>query len=249
MTNQFKELDNSRKWNMLVVAATRVLRDGGLAPKRVPGRGRSNTWEVEENGQRKRVSIRTTTDREFAFQPLEKGAKWKVLDDVDLVIVAAVDNRDDPRNVEVFRFDAEEVRKRFDASYAARIGAGQTVRDDFGMWLHLDEGRPGRPVSVGTGLATACPPIAIFPLEPVAPPEDGDAGAGEATDDGASEATGDGASEATALEPHTVAEVLESARRHIATLAGVRREAVKLNCQIETCEGTAGSPAANLRRS
>ena len=104
---------DSRTWNILVGAATRALEGAGLAPKRVPGRGRSNIWEVEENGRRMRVSIRTTKDRWFAFPPLEKGTKWKTLDDVDIVVVAAVDDPDDPRQVEVYRFDAEEVRKRF----------------------------------------------------------------------------------------------------------------------------------------
>ena len=165
MSNQFKELPSSRTWNILVGAATRALRRAGLAPKRVPGRGRSNIWEVEEGGRHKRVSIRTTQDRWFAFPPRKKATTWKTLDDVDIVIVAAVDDHDDPRNVEVYRFDAEEVRERFNASYAARINAGQTVRDDFGMWLSLDEDDRGLPASVGAGLATAYPPIATFSLE------------------------------------------------------------------------------------
>ncbi|MDE0098595.1 MAG: hypothetical protein OXM87_03115 [Truepera sp.] len=121
-----------------VGAATRALGDAGFAPKRVSGRGRSNIWEFEEIGRHKRVSIRTTKNGWFAFQPLKKGTKWKTLDDVDIVIVAAVDDCDDPQNVNVYRFDAEEVRKRFDASYAARIDAGQTVRDNFGKWLESD---------------------------------------------------------------------------------------------------------------
>ena len=161
MSNQFKEI----KWSMLVGAATRALRSAGLAPKRVPGRGRSNIWEVEERGRRKRVSIRTTKDRWFAFALRKKAITWKTLDDVDIVIVAAVDDLNDPRKVEVYRFDAEEVRKRFNASYAARIDAGQKVRDGFGMWLNLDEDDRGLPASVGAGLATAYPPITTFRLE------------------------------------------------------------------------------------
>ena len=228
MANEFKEMSNSRKWSMLVGTATRALRGAGLAPKRVPGRGRSNIWEVEENGRHKRVSIRTTNDRWFAFPPGKKATTWKTLGDVDIVIVAAVDDLDDPRNVEVYRFDAEEVRKRFNASYAARIDAGQKVRDDFGMWLNLDEDDRGLPASVGAGLATAYPPIATFPLEALiaeinaetdATPEDGDAA---------------GAGVTAALEPHTIGEVLDRARRRIATLSGVRMEAVKLDCRIET---------------
>ena len=226
MAHQFNDMPASRTWAILVGAATRTLGDAGLAPKRVPGRGRANTWEVEENGRHKRVSIRTTKDRFFAFPPLEKGTQWKTLDDVDIVVVVAVDDRDDPRNVEVYRFDAEEVRRRFDASYAARIDARQTVRDDFGMWLNLDVDDRGLPASVGAGLAAAYPPIATFPLEelieetaaePAVVPEDGEAVGTAAT-----------------RQPQTIADVIDWARKRIATLAGVRMEAVKLDCRIES---------------
>jgi len=217
---------DSPAWSLLVGAATRALGGAGLAPKRVPGRGRANIWEVEENGRHKRVSIRTTKDRWIAFPPLEKGTKWKTLDDVDIVVVAAVDDRDDPRNVEVHKFDAAEVRRRFDASYAARIAAGQTVRDDFGMWLNLDEDDRGLPASVGAGLATVYPPITTFPLEeltaeipaqPAAVPEDRDTAGTPAT-----------------REPQTIADVMDWARKRIATLSGVRMDAVRLDCRIET---------------
>ena len=221
MTNQFNDMSDSRTWAVLVGAATRALTEAGFAPKRVPGRGRSNVWEVQEDGRHKRVSIRTTKDRWIAFPPLEKGTKWKTLDDVAIVIVAAVDDSEDPRNVEIYRFDAEEVRRRFDASYAARIDAQQTVRDGFGMWLNLDVDDRGRAASVGAGLAAAYPPIATFPLEalvePTVVPED-------------SETVGT----ATMRPPQTIADVIDGARKHIATLAGVRMEAVKLDCRIES---------------
>ena len=45
----------------------------------------------------------------------------------------------DPRRIEVYLFDAWEVRQRFNANYAARVGAGLAVKDNFGMWLGLDE--------------------------------------------------------------------------------------------------------------
>ena len=225
MAHQFKDMSGSRTWAILVGAAMRTLREAGFAPKRVPGRGRSNVWEVEQNGRRKRISIRTTKDRWFGFPPLEKGTKWKTLDDVAIVIVAAVDDSDDPQAVEVYRFDADEVRRRFDASYAARIDAGQKVPDDFGMWLNLDVDDRGRPASVGAGLAAAYPPIATFPLEqliaepaakPAVVPENGPTVGTAAT-----------------RQPQTIADVIDDARKDIATLAGVRMESVKLDCRIE----------------
>ena len=226
MSNQFNDLSDSRTWNILVGAATRALEGAGLAPKRVPGRGRSNIWEVEENGRRMRVSIRTTKDRWFAFPPLEKGTKWKTLDDVDIVVVAAVDDPDDPRQVEVYRFDAEEVRKRFDASYAARTKAGQTVKNDFGMWLGLDEDDRDLPASVGAGLATVYRPIAVFPLEELI--------VANAAEPPAVVEGGETVGTPATREPQTIAEVMDAARRRIAALSGVRIEAVKLDCRIET---------------
>lgn len=227
MSNQFNDMSDTLTWNILVGAATRALEDNGFEPERVPGRGRSNIWEIEENGQRRRVSIRTTKDRWFAFPPLKKGTKWKTLDDVDIVIVAAVDDRYDPRNVEVYRFDAAETRERFDASYTARIEAGQTVRDDFGMWVNLDEDDRGLPASVGSGLAVAYPPIATFPLEQLIAKHEGEPA-------GTENAAISRASSDPAGEPHTIAEVMDWARKRIAMLSGVRTEAVKLDCRIES---------------
>ncbi len=226
MENRFNDLSDSQTWSILVGAATRALRDAGLAPNRVPGRGRSNIWEVEEDGRHKRVAIRTTRDRWFAFPPLEEGTTWKTLDDVQVVVVAAVDDPDDPRKVQIYRFDAEEVRERFDASYAARIKAGHKVRDDFGMWLSLDEEDGGLPSSVGTGLAKVYPHIAEFPLaELIAEKTAGPAAAPDSGETVGTPAPG---------EPRTIAEAMDLARKRIATLSGVRIEAVKLDCRIET---------------
>ena len=41
-------------------------------------------------------------------------------------------------------------------------------------------------------------------------------------------------SETYGHEPHTIAEVMDWARKRIAALSGVRMEAVKLDCRIET---------------
>lgn len=59
----------------------------------------------------------------------------------------------------------------------------------------------------------------MFCASSAATPENGDAA---------------GAGVAAAREPHMIAEVMDWARRRIATLSGVRMEAVKLDCRIET---------------
>lgn len=220
MGNQFRSHPAAERRRMLVDAATRALAKTNAELKRIPGRGKSNVWEIEEGSQVKRVAVRTTQDRWFAFPPMENGTKWKTLSDVDIVIVASVDDREDPKRVEVYRFDADEVRERFDESYAARTEVGQRHPDGYGMWVALDKDRRGLPASVGSGIAAEHPPIATYPLdqggaeEPVAADEKGeDAVPGP--------------------EPETIATVMSFARARIAELSGVPEEAVKLDCRIE----------------
>ena len=226
MPNAFTQMPDQQTWTALVSAAKRGLEAKGFTLTRMPGRGRSNVWEIERQGTTQRASIRTTKNRWFAFPPLKRGTKWKTLDDVAVVIEAAVDDREDPRNAQVYLFDAGEVRKRFDAAYFARTKAGQVVKDDFGMWVNLDEDKRRLPTSVGAGLAVEHKPIAEFPIDALLAegavdvrlePEDADM----------SEA------ESSVSSARTIAEVMNWARRHIASLSGVRPDAVKLDLKIE----------------
>ncbi len=230
MTNRFNEMSDSKTWNILVRAARHALEENGLSPSRMPGRGRSNIWEIEEEGRRKKVSIRTTKNRWFAFPPVHGGAEWKTLDKVEIVVVAAVDDREFPQSVEVYRFDADEVRKRFDASYEARIEAGHIVRENFGMWVNLDVDDRELPVCVGAGLANEHAPIAVYQLEDVikeSSTERVEVAAG-------GEEGGDNESGPFSAAPDTIADVMEWARKRIATISGMRLEAVKLDCRLET---------------
>ena len=215
---------------VLVGAAKRALEEEGLTPSRIPGRGMSNTWRIEEDGCHKRVSIRTSRNRWFAFPPLEEGKKWKTLDDVDIVVVATVDDRDAPRDIEVYRFDASEVRKRFDASYAARTQARHIVKDNFGMWVNLDAEDRDVPTSVGAGLAAEHEPIAIYSILELM----GGNGAETVAVEAGKGVGNNDQNDASNVEPTTISEVLERARKHIATLSGVRMEAVRLDCRLET---------------
>ena len=221
MTEQLSNMADSVRWKLLANAATRALREAGYSPERLPGRGRANVWAIEEGGETKRVSIRTTRDRWFAFPPLANGTRWKTLDDVDIVLVAAVDHPDEPNNIEIYRFDAAEVRKRFDASYTARIEAGRSEPDNFGMWVGLDVDDRGLPASVGSGLASEHAPIAIYSLEQLIPGH---------TDEAPESSDGVQSGEP---RPDTIAEVMKRARERIAALSGVNLEAVKLSCSIE----------------
>jgi hypothetical protein len=222
MSNQLENLSETIRWRLLVDAAKKAVQAQGYSLQRVPGRGLSNIWTLTKNGQTKTASIRTTRDRWIAFPPLEGGKKWKTLDDVDTVVVAAVDSKDEPENIEVMMFSAEEVRKRFDAAYAARIKDGQTVKDNFGMWVGLDHDDRGLAASVGSGIAEKHERLATYSIAglleetPGPLPEDGDV---------------DNASGTPELS--TIAEVMAWTRSRLATIAGVEVEAIKLDLKIE----------------
>ena len=222
MSNHFNDMTSSESWQLLVNTAIRALTEAGYEPQRQPGRGRANVWTIEEGGRQQRVSVRTTRDRWFAFPPLDNGTKWKTLDDVDIVVVAAVDDSNEPNRIEVYRFDANEVRKRFDAAYSARIRAGQSEPDNFGMWVGLDVDSRGLPSSVGSGLASEYTAIAVYSLDQLIP-ENRDAAPNGAED-----------GEDLESSPGTIAAVMKQARGRIAALSGVNIADVKLSCSIET---------------
>ena len=156
----------------LVDVARRALEEEGYKLGKRIGSSESKTvgssaaWEIEKDGERRRVAIRATSmvrarrGRQFAFYALDGGKRWMLLDDVDMVVVATVDDRDNPGRVEVYRFDAKEVRERFDAACEARISAGHTVQKHDSLWINLDE--DGRGVS---GLASKYPPFATYPFK------------------------------------------------------------------------------------
>jgi hypothetical protein len=227
MNNRFEALPLGGKWRLLVEAAKAGALAQGYKLTRVPGRGLSNVWNVEKDGKTKVAAIRTTRDRWIAFPPLENGTKWKTLDDVELVVVAAVDSKDDPKNVEVYIFPATEVRQRFDKALAARTKAGHVNKDNFGMWVALDPDPRNIAASVGGGIAKQYKPVKVYSIEtlmahlPEPTPDDNNA---------------------TDMEPEevesaprltTIAEVVAWARERVAEIAGIKVEAVKLDLKME----------------
>jgi hypothetical protein len=212
MANHMEGLNPSQRWALLVTAAKEAAQKAGYVLKRVPGRGLSNVWEIAKDGKVERASIRTTRDRWIAYQPLEKGTRWKTLDDVQWVIVAAVDKRDDPENVEVYLFPAADVRKRFKDAYKARIADGQTQQDSFGI-----------AASVGSGLVDAFKPIAKFSIKSLL-------ATGTQLQSEEPHVPGDMGDVMPTL--NTISEVLAWARQQVAQLAGVEISAVKLDLKL-----------------
>lgn len=227
MGHKFNKMPDSKTWAILVGAAKTALEDRGYQMERRPGRGRSNVWQLERAGKKSLASIRTTKDRWIAFPPLAKGQRWKTLDDVDVVVVAAVNDVDDPSAIEVYEFDSKEVRKRFDDAYSARTKAGLAVKDNYGMWVGLDVDTRGGPKSVGSGLSAEYSPIATYAPEDLLESETALA------DEDASDRNASTAIPSTP-EPRSIADVMKWARERIASLSGAAIESVRLDLRIES---------------
>jgi hypothetical protein len=220
-------LSTSQVWRLLVAAATRSMRSQGFVLTRKPGRGLANVWMVSKGAGTSTVSIRTTRDRMFAFVPLSGGSKWKTLDDVDNVLVAAVDSKDNPQRIEVYLFPGPEVRTRFKAAQMARVAAGNAVPDGFGMWVNLDIGHKGTAHDVGSGLAKAYKPMTTYAIADLR----AELGLNNAATDGSRKV--ETAQPATPVQSQTIAEVMSWARTRIAQIAGVGPDAVKLDLKLE----------------
>jgi len=232
VTNRLKEMGESAAWHLMVSAALEGAKRLGYSLKRQPGRGLSNTYEMTKDGVTQIASVRTTRDRWIAFPPLEGGAKWKTLDDVDLVLVSAVDDRQNPQNVDVYLFPGDEVRKRFNASYAARMKEGHTVRDNYGMWVMLDKGADDVASQVGHSLAIDYPAIGRFTIDELQEAADPDVRkmADEAPLVGEEADRPEVVIEGPKLD--TVAEVLSFAREKIAALTGMPVDSIKLDLKM-----------------
>jgi hypothetical protein len=238
MNEQLRALGESRRWRLMVSAGKRAAEEQGYKLVRRPGRGLSNIWDLtDREGRKSSVCIRTTMDRWYAFPPLDGGKRWKTLDDVERVLVVSVDDVDTAKAIEVYEFPAEEVRKRFDESYSARMEAGHTVRDNFGMWVALDKWDESGASRVGSGIIEQYPAIARYPLADLLREVEAEAPATEDIEDAV--AVADDQVEAV-REPHadrpspqTIADVIRYARERIAQIAGVSPDAVKLDLKLE----------------
>ena len=118
----------------------------------------SSVRRITKNGESKLSTIRTSQDRWVAFTRAKDDTKWGTLCDVDVVVVASVDDRANPRFAQIHMINADEMRARFDRAYDARIAAGHTISR---MWLSLYEEESTSPLQrVGAGACLANPPIA-----------------------------------------------------------------------------------------
>ncbi|MBC7987432.1 MAG: hypothetical protein H7X93_12315 [Sphingomonadaceae bacterium] len=167
MTNVYSTPDKvARKWQLFRIGEE-ALEKEGWEVSRVPGSGKASLRRIARNGESKFVSIRTTQDTYIAFPRNPDDSAWVTLDVVDAVVAVSVDDSVNPRFAQVHMIDGDEMRDRFDRSYAARKAAGHSIPTGRGMWLGLyvpDLKEP--PTQVGAGAGLDHPPIARVPLKP-----------------------------------------------------------------------------------
>ncbi len=190
--------------DMAKLAATR---EGYALAGKAPGHGRLAVWNVTKGGQTLRMAVKTSRDRRFCFVPSDNGKHWKTLDDADVVVVAAVDSKDEPQSVQVFIFRAGMLRNRFIATFKARakVNPAYAARaEKAGVWICLDpDTRPEG--HHGSGLAKEFPPVATYPLK----------------------------SPDTMPASETVADILADARKRLAAVTGADEARIKLEMRLE----------------
>ncbi|MGO8975281.1 MAG: hypothetical protein ACLQNV_17360 [Steroidobacteraceae bacterium] len=165
MTNIFKTPEKAAMRVELFQNAVEALEKQGWTVERIPREGKSSVRRITKDGVTKTVSIRTTQDKWIAFPRNNKNDGWATLRDVDYVVAASVDDRDNPRFAQIHMIEGDEMRARFDRAYAARKAAGFVMPEGRGIWVSLYEKESNDPVShVGAGAGLAHPPIARVPL-------------------------------------------------------------------------------------
>ena len=149
----------------LFEAAVKTLIDNGWAVERIPRSGKGSVRRIKNGNETKTVSIKTSQDTWVSFLRNDADTGWATLADVDLVVVASLDDRERPRFANVHFIDGDEMRERFDSAYAARKKAGYVMHKERGVWLSLYEEEATLPVTlVGAGAGIKHRPIASVPL-------------------------------------------------------------------------------------
>src|SRR4051794_17542694 len=102
----------------------------------------------------------------IAFPRNKKNDGWATLEEADLVVASSVNDRDEPRFAKVHLIPGDEMRDRFDRSYAARKAAGYSLPKGRGIWVSLYEQEASDPVNrVGAGAGLKHKPVEL-PLVP-----------------------------------------------------------------------------------
>lgn len=132
--------------------------------ERIPRLGKSSVRLVRNGKEEYKVAIRTTQDGWIGFQ--RDGEEWNTLAGMDWVVIAAVDDRHNPKLARVHVISGDEMRDRFNRAYSARIAEGHRIPDGQPMWISVYGEDKGEAVNmVGAGVGIANPAVAQVPLQ------------------------------------------------------------------------------------
>jgi hypothetical protein len=169
MTNIYGTPEKVSMKSALFEAAVSALKEDGWIVERVAGSGKSSVRRIIKGATSKIVSIRTTQDRSIAFPRTNGDKSWRTLDEVDAVVAASVDDKENPHFANIHLLPGDEMRDRFNRTYAARKKAGHIIPIGRGVWLSLYTPESQSPVHhVGAGAGIKHPAFAKVPLDPVA---------------------------------------------------------------------------------
>ena len=150
---------------ILFQAALDELRSLGWQVERIPGNRKSSLRRLTNATTSAFATIRTSQDRHIAFPRDDLDDCWLTLNDADVVVIAALNDPEEPKEILIHMIKASDMRDRFDRAYDARIGAGYTIPIGRGLWLPLyvpeSESQPNL---VGAGAGLEFPPVARTPL-------------------------------------------------------------------------------------
>ncbi len=167
MTNVWTSPEKVNRRARLFNIGVETLQREGWAVERIPKCGKSSVRRITKDGKSQVVSIRTTQDTWIAFPRNQEDAAWVTLSEVDAVVAVSVDDGDNPKFAQVHMLDGNEMRDRFDRTYAARRAANHTIPRGRGVWLSLYQDEATSPPQlVGAGAGIAHPPIARVALDP-----------------------------------------------------------------------------------
>ncbi len=167
MTNVYGRPEKVTRKSRLFQIGLDTLEKHGWKVERVPGAGKSSLRKITKNGKSQLVSVRTTQDTSIAFPRTQDDSAWVTLSEVDAVLAVSVDDPHNPTCAKVHMLPGDEMRDRFDRTYAARRKAGHVIPFGRGVWLALYFKEASAPPSyVGAGAGLKHPPLEIVPLAP-----------------------------------------------------------------------------------
>ena len=210
MTNVFGSTRKIAHRRTLFDLGVRGLEQAGWRVERIPGIGKSSVRRIVKGDERYKVSIRTTQGCWIAFPRKDDDSGWVTLDEVDCVVAATVDDKDDPKEGMAFMVGGDEMRERFDRAYRARLDAGHSIPKGRGVWISMFVAEdPNAPSTVGGGVALGRKPLLTAELDAHSKVSVPDVAVPQAQTDDA---------------PLTIAE----AKRRLASSLGVEPEKIKI---------------------